>query len=89
MESISGLAATVVMRCRHTIETVFTEHTPVIVSVHHLSHVPCIVALEGESEGEGGKGGMREREREEVTMSCGHSVRTQRRACIHISMSEW
>ena len=46
VKSIFDLRATVVVRRGHTIEAGLAEHTPVIVSVHHLPHIPCIVTLE-------------------------------------------
>ena len=46
VQAVPGLGAAVVVRCGYSIETGLTEHTPVIVPVHHLSDVPCIVTLE-------------------------------------------
>ena len=59
------LAATVIVRGRHSIETLPCKLGPIIVSVHHLPHLPVIVALDrtnGWDEWRRGGGGERERE---------------------------
>ena len=57
------LAATVIVRGRHSIETLPCKLGPIIVSVHHLPHLPVIVALDrtnGWDEWRRGGGGERE-----------------------------
>jgi len=46
MQCRPDLAATVIVRGRHSIETLPCKLGPIIVSVHHLPHLPVIVALD-------------------------------------------
>ena len=54
------------MRGWYTVETLPRKFGPIIVSIHHLPHLPVVVALTGEEENGGGMRGEGGKE-EEIT----------------------